>query len=73
LAFGVFRAYFYDHVRRFRLEKLPRVELPRSPNEYFKPLLDPGGGLNFETAAPAVSEVKRPLRNRFGSEAVTNL
>jgi hypothetical protein len=42
-------------------------ELSRSPSGHFKPLLDPGGGLRT-----AVSELKRPLRNRFGSETVIN-
>ena len=50
---GVFYTYFYNHARRFRLEKLLYLELSRSSNGYFKPLLDPGG--RYET----VSEVKR--------------
>jgi hypothetical protein len=54
---------FYNHARRLRLEKLSYIELSRSSNGYLKP--GPGGGF--------VSEVKRPLRNRFGSEVVTNL
>jgi hypothetical protein len=52
----VFYAYFYNHARRPRLEKLLHLELSRSPNGFFKPLLtllDPGGR----------------LRSRFGSEA----
>jgi hypothetical protein len=40
-----------NHAHRLRLEKLLNRELSRSFNGYFKPLLDPGGGLNFETAA----------------------
>ena len=59
---GVFYTYFYNHSRRLRLEKLLYLELPRSPSEYFKPLLDPGGGFRSET-----------LHGRFGSETVTNL
>jgi hypothetical protein len=62
---GVFYTYFYNHARRLRIEKLLYLGLSRSSNNYFKPLLDPGG--------TAVSEVKRPLRNRFGSETVKNL
>jgi hypothetical protein len=51
------------------LKKLLHVELSRSSNGYFKPLLDPVGGFIFETAArrfqkrngryETVSEVKR--------------
>jgi hypothetical protein len=69
---GVFFTYFYNHVHRLRLEKLLYVELSRSSNGYFKPRLDPGGGFASETDA-AVSEVKRPLHGRFGSETFTNL
>ena len=64
---GLFYTYSYNHARRLRLEKLLYLELPRSPNGFFLVLLDPG---NRRTA---VSELKRPLRNRFGSETVTNL
>jgi hypothetical protein len=45
---GVFYTYFYDNARRFRLEKLLLIyiiELSRSFNGYFKPLLDPGSPL----------------------------
>ena len=48
---GVFYTYFYDHARRLRLEKLLYLELPRSPNGFFKVLLDPGGAFTSETAA----------------------
>jgi hypothetical protein len=50
LAPGVFYTYFYNHVRRLRLEKLLYIELSRSPNGYFKPLLGPGGGFTSEIA-----------------------
>jgi hypothetical protein len=40
-----------NHARRLRLEKLLYLELPRSPNGFFKVFLDPGGGFNSETAA----------------------
>jgi hypothetical protein len=44
--------YFYNNARRLRLEKLlHNTELSRSSSGYFKPLLDPGGGFNSETAA----------------------
>jgi hypothetical protein len=41
----------------------------------FKPLLDPGGSPNSETASrhTAVSEVKLPLRNRFRIKTVADL
>jgi hypothetical protein len=48
---GVFYKYFYNHAHRPRLEKLFYIELSRSSSGYFKPLLDPGGGFNSETAA----------------------
>jgi hypothetical protein len=48
---GVFYTCFYNHAHRLRLEKLLHVELSRSPNGCFKPLLDPGGGFTSETAA----------------------
>jgi hypothetical protein len=67
---GVFYVHFYNHAHRLRLEKLLYLELSRSPSGFFLVLLDPGGGFASETAAR--SEVKRPLRNRFGSEAITN-
>jgi hypothetical protein len=62
---------YCNHARRLRLEKLLylHIELSRSSNGYFKPLLDPGGGFNSENAArrfqkrngryETVSEVKR--------------
>jgi hypothetical protein len=34
----------YNHANLLRLKKLLYVELSRSSNGYFKPLLDPGGG-----------------------------
>jgi hypothetical protein len=79
---GVFYTYFYNHAHRLRLEKLLYLELSRSPNGFFKVILDPGGGFTSETAkwiqkyysfVTAVSELKRPLRNCFGSETVTHL
>ena len=45
-----FCTYFYNYARRLRLEKLLWIELSRSSNGYFKPLLDPGGGFTSETA-----------------------
>jgi hypothetical protein len=42
------------------------------PTDFFKGLLDPGGGFNSETAARRF-QLKRPLRNRFGSETAANL
>jgi hypothetical protein len=59
----VFHTYFYNHARRPRLEKLLYLELSRSPNGFF----------NHFWIQVAFSEAKGPLRNRFGSEAVTNL
>jgi hypothetical protein len=47
---GVFCTYFYNHAHRLRLETLLYLELSRSSNGFFKPLLDPGGGFNSETA-----------------------
>jgi hypothetical protein len=41
----------YNHVRRLRLEKLLRLELPRSPNGFFKALMDPGDRFASETVA----------------------
>jgi hypothetical protein len=61
---GVFYTYFYDHAHRLRLEKLLCLELPRSPNGFF---------FKYFWIQVAVLEVKRPLRNRFGSETVTKL
>ena len=59
---GVFYTYLYNHAHRLRLENLLYVELSRSSNGYFQPLLDPGGGFRSETAVTryiTVSEVKR--------------
>ena len=68
----LFYAYFYNHAHRPRLEKLQvlHIELSRSPNGFFKPLLDPGDDFTSETAerrfqkrngrCTVVSEVKRP-------------
>jgi hypothetical protein len=54
---GVYYTYFYNHARRLRLEKkLLYIELSRSSNRYFKPLLDPGGGFRSETG------VTKPFR-----------
>jgi hypothetical protein len=69
---GVFYINFYNHARRLRLEKLLymyiyiytySIELSRSSNGY----------LNHFWIQVVVSEVKRPLRNRFRIETVTNL
>jgi hypothetical protein len=46
----LFYTYFYNHAHRLRLEKLLYIELSRSPNGFFKPLLDLGGGSASETA-----------------------
>jgi hypothetical protein len=48
---GVFYTCFYNQAHRLRLEKLLYIELSRSPNGHFKPLLDPGGGFISKTAA----------------------
>jgi hypothetical protein len=40
---GVFYIYFYNHAHRLRLEIFLYLKLPRSPNGFFKALLDPGG------------------------------
>jgi hypothetical protein len=48
---GVFYKCFYNHAHRLRLEKLLWIELSRSSNGHFKPLLDPGDRFNSETAA----------------------
>jgi hypothetical protein len=47
----VFYTCSYNPARRLRIEKLLYIELSRISNGYFKPLLDPGGGFNSETAA----------------------
>jgi hypothetical protein len=46
----LFYTHFYNHAHRLRLEKLSHVELSRSSNGFFKPLLDPGNGFGSETA-----------------------
>jgi hypothetical protein len=46
----LFHANFYNHAHRLRLEKLLYLELSRRSNGFFKPLLDPDGGFNSETA-----------------------
>ena len=46
----LFYTYFYNHAHRLRLEKLLYLELSRSSNGFFKPLLDPGGGFTSENA-----------------------
>jgi hypothetical protein len=51
---GVFYTCFYNHAHRLRLEKLLYLELSRSSNGFFKCFW----------IQVAVSEVKRPLRNR---------
>jgi hypothetical protein len=62
---GVFCTYFYNHARRLRLEKLLYTELSM--------IKVPADILNYFWIQVAVSEVKRPLRNRFKSKTVTNL
>jgi hypothetical protein len=64
----VFYTYFYNHARR--LSRSPNgffkrlwIKLFRSSNVFFKPLW----------VQVAVSEVKRPLHGRFGSETAKNL
>jgi hypothetical protein len=52
------------HARRLRLEKLLYIELSRKVATDI---------LNHFWIQVAVSEVKRPSRNCFGSEAVKNL
>jgi hypothetical protein len=47
----MFYTYFYNHAHRLLLAKLLYIELSRSFNRYFKPLLDPGGGFTSEAAA----------------------
>ena len=59
---GVFYTYFYNHAHRLRLEKLLYLEPSRSSNGFFK----------YFWIQVAISEAKRTLRNRFGSEKVTN-
>jgi hypothetical protein len=63
----LFYTYFYNRAHRPRLEKLLYLELSRSSNGFFKPLLDPDGRFASETAArrfrrgqyATVSEAKR--------------
>jgi hypothetical protein len=59
----------YNHAHRLRLEKILNPDLSRSPNEFFKPLLDPSCGVAVSLLKPpsggfkiemAVSEVERP-------------
>jgi hypothetical protein len=57
---GVFHAFFYNHVRRLRIEKILYLEPSRSSSGY----------LNHFWIQVAVSEVKRPLGNRSRSEKV---
>jgi hypothetical protein len=62
---GVFYKYFYNHAHRLRLEKLLL---------YIQSFLGvPTDFLNHFWIQVAVSEVKRPLRNRFGIETAKNL
>jgi hypothetical protein len=46
----LFYTNFYNHARRLCLEKLLYIGFSGSSNGFFKPLLDPGGGFNSETA-----------------------
>jgi hypothetical protein len=46
--------YNYNQARSPRLEKLLYLELSRSPNGIFKPLLDPDGRFISEIAAQGV-------------------
>ena len=52
----LFYTHFYNHAHSLRLEKLLYLEPSRSPNGFFKPLLDPGGGFRSEMA------VTKPFR-----------
>jgi hypothetical protein len=70
---GVFYTYFYNHAHRLRLEKLLCLGLSRSPNGVFLSTSGSRWRFQFWNRYTAVSEVKRPLRNRFGSETVINL
>ena len=47
------------------------IEVPASSG-YFKPLPDAGGGFASKKIT-AVSEKKRPLRNRFSSRSETTI
>jgi hypothetical protein len=46
----LFYKYSYNHAHRLCLETLLYIELSRSSNGLFKPLLDPGDGFTSETA-----------------------
>jgi hypothetical protein len=46
----LFYTYFYNQAHRLRLEKLLYLELSRSSNGFFKPLLDQDDGFTSETA-----------------------
>jgi hypothetical protein len=48
---GAFCTYFYNHAHCPRLGELLYIELSKSFNGYFKPLLNPGGDFTSETAA----------------------
>jgi hypothetical protein len=62
---SLFYTYFYNHAHRLRLEKLLR---------YVKSLLGATTDfLNHFWIQVAVSEVKRPLHGRFGSETAKKL
>jgi hypothetical protein len=50
---GAFYTHFYNHAHRLRLEKLLHLELSRSPNGFFKALLDPGGR-NYLSSPPQI-------------------
>jgi hypothetical protein len=56
--FQVLYKYFFNHVRRLRLEKLFYLELSRSSSGYLEPLLGPGGRGGRYVAVP-VPEAKR--------------
>jgi hypothetical protein len=47
----LFYTHFYNQAHRLRLEKLLYLELSRSSNRIFKPILDPGDRFISETAA----------------------
>jgi hypothetical protein len=78
-----FYTYSYIHAHRLRLEKLLYLGLSRTYNGFLKPLLDPDGGFNSETAErrfrnlngryTAISELKWPLHGGFGGETDKNL
>ena len=64
---GAFYTRSYNHTHRLRLKKVLYLVLSRSPG------IGSRWRFHFRNRHTAVSEVKRPLRNRFGSETVTNL